>query len=115
MRPLGGFVFSQTYFGAICIAGSRRRRENRGDRVEETIMGPRAWDGVEDFGTLDIEITDDWALLAHWTPAQRALKIELDGERRQARQLAESTGRLVSRLVAIMVAEDQVLEPGLAA
>lgn len=55
-------------------------------------------------GAADVEITSDWATFAHWTPAQRALKIELDGERRQAEQVAESTGRLVSRLVAEMVA-----------
>ncbi|WP_156398248.1 hypothetical protein [Caulobacter sp. Root1455] len=78
-------------------------------------MEPRTWDRVEDFGTLDIEITSDWASLAHWTPAQRALKIELDGERRQAEQLAESTGRLVSRLVASMVAAEQGVEADLAA
>jgi len=78
-------------------------------------MGPCAWKGVEDFGTLDIEITEDWASLAHWTPVQRALKIELDGERRQARQLAESTGRLVSRLVATLIAEEQAVQANLAA
>jgi hypothetical protein len=78
-------------------------------------MGSHAWDGVEDFGTLDVEITEDWASFAHWTPAQRALKIELDGERRQAEQLAESTGRLVSRLVADMIAAEEAATPGLAA
>jgi hypothetical protein len=83
--------------------------------VREAMMGQHAWDGIEDFGTLDVEITDDWASLAHWTPAQRALKIEQDGERRQARQLAESTGRLVSRLVATMVAAEEAVEPSLAA
>jgi hypothetical protein len=79
------------------------------------MMSSRSWNGVEDFGTLDIEITDDWAHFAHWTPAQRALKIELDGERRQARQLAESTGRLVSRLVADMVAAERDARADLAA
>jgi hypothetical protein len=79
------------------------------------MMGSREWNGVEDFGTLGVEITEDWAFMARWTPEQRALKIELDGERRQARQLAESTGRLVSRLVAEMVAAQQPVEASLAA
>jgi hypothetical protein len=79
------------------------------------MMGRRLWDGVEHFGTLDLEITEDWASIAHWTAAERALKIELDGERRQERQLAESTGRLVSRLVAEMAAAEQAPRPGLAA
>ncbi len=70
-------------------------------------MGSLTWD--------EVEITAEWAAFAHWTPAQRALKIELDGERRQAAQLAESTGRLVSRLVAEMVAADRAAEPDLAA
>lgn len=78
-------------------------------------MGSRAWDGTRGFGALDVEITADWASFAHWTPAQRALKIEQDGERRQAEQVAESTGRLVSRLVAEMVAADRPRTPGLAA
>ena len=78
-------------------------------------MGTRDWDGIEDFGTLYIEITDNWPSIAHWTPAQHALKIELDGERRQVRQVAESTGRLVSRLVADMIAAEQAVEPGPAA
>ncbi len=78
-------------------------------------MGSRAWDGTQGFGALDVEITADWASFAHWTPAQRALKIEQDGERRQAEQVAESTGRLVSRLVAEMVAADRPRTPDLAA
>ena len=78
-------------------------------------MGSRTWAGVEDFGTLDVEITPDWAAFAHWTPAQRALKVELDGERSQAEQVAESTGRLVSRLVAEMVAAERPRAPDLAA
>lgn len=78
-------------------------------------MGSRAWDGVADFGAPDVEITADWASFAHWTPAQRALKVELDGERRQAEQVAESTGRLVARLVAELVAAARTEEPDLAA
>jgi len=68
----------------------------------------RAIEGsVGDAGARDIEITADWASFAHWTPAQRALKIQQDGERRQAQQVAESTGRLVARLVADMVAAER--------
>ena len=78
-------------------------------------MGSRTWDGAEDSGAPEVEITADWASFAHWTPAQRALKVELDGERRQAEQVAESTGRLVSRLVAEMVAAARTEEPDLAA
>ena len=68
-----------------------------------------------DHGAPDIEITADWASFAHWTPAQRALKIEQDGERRQAQQVAESTGRLVSRLVADLVAAERAPGAELAA
>lgn len=78
-------------------------------------MGSRTWEGLEGFGALDVEITADWASFAHWTPDQRALKIELDGERRQAEQIAESTGRLVSRLVAELAAAERSQAPDLAA
>jgi hypothetical protein len=69
-------------------------------------MSARAWKSVGDHGAAAIEITGDWASFAHWTPAQRAMKIEQDGERRQAQQVAESQGRLVARLVAEMVASE---------
>ncbi len=63
-------------------------------------MRPQTWDGIEHFGTLDSETLAGGPSTQHWTPAQRALKAELDGQRRQERQIAESTARLVARLVA---------------
>jgi hypothetical protein len=62
-------------------------------------MYRQVWDGIEHFGTLDGE-TEEWPGLDRWTAAQRELKAEIDGERRQERQIADSTGRLVARLVA---------------
>ena len=71
-------------------------------------MATREYGTVADFVAPDIEITTEWARFAQWTPEQRALKIEQDGERLQALQHAESTGRLVARLVADMIAAQQV-------
>lgn len=65
----------------------------------------RAWDGIEHFGTLDREILASWTYSERWTEAQRDLKAEIDGERRQERQIAESTARLVARLVAARCSE----------
>jgi hypothetical protein len=64
------------------------------------MMYPQTWNGVEHFGTLDVEALTGWANTTHWTEDERAMKAQLDGERRQADQIADSTGRLVARLMA---------------
>lgn len=68
-------------------------------------MYRRIWDGIEHFGTLDGE-TVAGSGLDRWTAAQRELKAEIEGERRQERQIADSTGRLVARLVAARWSEE---------
>ena len=70
-------------------------------------MYPREWIGVEHFGTLDAQALNGWASTTHWTPDEGALKAQLDGERRQADQIADSTGRLVARLMAAQLAIDE--------
>jgi hypothetical protein len=71
------------------------------------MMYPHAWNGVEHFGTLDAEALSGWANTTHWTPEERTMKAQLDGERRQANQIADSTGRLVARLMAAHLAIDE--------
>ncbi|MBO9710474.1 MAG: hypothetical protein J7521_19910 [Caulobacter sp.] len=61
-------------------------------------------EGVEHFGTLDLDLTR-WSGRERWTPDQQDLQAQRDGERRQERQIAESTARLVARLVAERWAE----------
>ena len=75
--------------------------------ARETSVRQPNWNGIEHFGTLDRQ-TSAWSLAAHrWTPDQLAMKAQLDGERRQERQIAESTARLVARLVAAKWREDR--------
>jgi hypothetical protein len=62
-------------------------------------MYRRTWDGIEHFGTLDGEGAP-WPGVERWTTAQLELKAEIEGERRQDRQISDSTGRMVARLVA---------------
>jgi hypothetical protein len=62
-------------------------------------MYQRIWDGIEHFGTVDGEGLT-WPGAERWTAVQLELKAEIDGERRQDRQIADSTGRMVARLVA---------------
>jgi hypothetical protein len=62
-------------------------------------MYRRIWDGIEHFGTLD-DGRAPWPGVERWTAVQLELKAEIEGERRQDRQIADSTGRMVARLVA---------------
>lgn len=73
--------------------------------TREAIVYRQIWDGIEHFGTLDGEGVV-WFGAERWTAAQLELKAEIEGERRQERQIADSTARLVARLVAARWAEE---------